>query len=136
MSSNLEIVQAIYQAFGRGDVPAILSHLADDVQWESWENNYAQKAGVPWLQPRNGKETIPDFFRIVGSMQMEDFQVLSIMEGPNQVAAEILIDFIIPETGRRLRDEEIHLWTFNKAGKVVRLRHYLDTQKHLAAAGK
>jgi ketosteroid isomerase-like protein len=33
-----------------------------------------------------------------------------------------------------VRDEEIHLWTFNDAGQVVRLRHYTDTAKHMAAA--
>ena len=35
--------------------------------------------------------------------------------------------------GGRYRDEEIHLWTFDNAGKVVRLRHYTDTAKHIAA---
>jgi ketosteroid isomerase-like protein len=30
----------------------------------------------------------------------------------------------------------MHLWTFNDAGKVTRLRHYTDTAKHLKAAGK
>jgi len=28
----------------------------------------------------------------------------------------------------------MHLWTFNDAGKVIRLRHYTDTAKHLQAA--
>jgi hypothetical protein len=27
-------IAAIYEAFGRGDVPAILDHLADDVTWD------------------------------------------------------------------------------------------------------
>ena len=31
------------------------------------------------------------------------------------------------------RDEEVHLWTFNDAGKVTRLRHYTDTAKQIAA---
>jgi ketosteroid isomerase-like protein len=31
---NLESVQAVYEAFGRGDVPAILGALADDVEWD------------------------------------------------------------------------------------------------------
>jgi ketosteroid isomerase-like protein len=40
-------VQGIYEAFGKGDVPAILEVLADDVEWEAWENNSAVEAGVP-----------------------------------------------------------------------------------------
>ena len=32
--SNIETVKSIYEAFGRGDVPAILDKLADDVDWD------------------------------------------------------------------------------------------------------
>jgi len=37
-------------------------------------------------------------------------------------------------TVRRFADEEIHLWTFDESGRVVRLRHYLDTAKHIATS--
>jgi ketosteroid isomerase-like protein len=40
---------------------------------------------------------------------------------------------VLPD-GRRLRDEEMHLWTVNAAGRVTRFRHYLDTAKHIALA--
>ena len=135
MKSNLQTVQAIYEAFGKGDIPTILSHLADDVKWESWENNSAQKAGVPWLKPRKDKDGVLAFFQIVGTMEFRDFRVLSLMEGGNQVAAELVLDARISDTGQILRDEEMHLWTFNEQGKVSRLRHYLDTHKHMIAAG-
>ena len=46
--SNIPTVQDIYAAFGRGDVPAILAQLAEDVDWEYGMAD----AGVPWLQPR------------------------------------------------------------------------------------
>jgi len=38
---TVETVQRIYEAFGAGDVPAILELLADDVEWEQWEDNRA-----------------------------------------------------------------------------------------------
>lgn len=44
----------IYDAFGRGDIPAILDKIAPGCRWESWENNRAQREGVPTLQPRTG----------------------------------------------------------------------------------
>ena len=34
MSDNVTTVNKIYEAFGRGDVPSILSCLADDVAWD------------------------------------------------------------------------------------------------------
>ncbi|MEZ4707811.1 MAG: hypothetical protein R3A44_11420 [Caldilineaceae bacterium] len=33
MTNHLTTATAIYEAFGRGDIPTILSHMADDVQW-------------------------------------------------------------------------------------------------------
>jgi uncharacterized protein len=32
--SNIETVKGVYEAFGRGDIPAILEVIADDIEWE------------------------------------------------------------------------------------------------------
>ncbi len=134
MSNHLATATAIYEAFGKGDIPTILSHMADDVQWEQWADNSAQRAGVPWLVGRQGKAGVLEFFQVLGGMAIKDFQVLSMMAGGNQVAVEFVIEVDVPSTGGHYRDEEIHLWTFNDAGQVIRLRHYADTAKHIAAA--
>jgi len=87
-----ETVQGIYQAFGRGDVPAILATVADDVAWESWADNSAQKAGVRWMTPRHGKAGVLEFFQLVAQFQIHEFKVLSIMGNERQVAAEFVIE--------------------------------------------
>ena len=135
MSQNLTTVTTIYEAFGKGDIPTILEQMAPDIQWESWADNDGQRAGVPWLQARQGKEGVLAFFQYLGSqMQVTEFQVLSIMDGGQQIAVEFTIAANLPALGTHFRDEEIHLWTFNSEGKVSRLRHYTDTAKHIAAA--
>ncbi len=128
--SNLLTVKEIYEAFGKGDVPTILSKLADDVDWELWEDNSVQKADVPYLRNKKGVEGVIEFFQEVAKLGITEFKVLSVMEGTNQVAAEIEI------VTANFSDEEIHLWTFNEDGKVSRFRHYVDTAKHIAAAEK
>ena len=134
MNNHAETVGKIYEAFGKGDIPAILEHIAEDVRWEAWENNYAQNADVPWLQPGTGKHRVMNFFKIVGEMKFNEFTIKSIMPGPDQVAVELVLEAVLPGTGVVLRDEEIHLWTFNAEGKVIRMRHYADTAKHIQAA--
>lgn len=129
----LETVQRVYEAFGRGDVAAILDTLSEDVQWEAWADNTAQKAGVPWMQLRRGKAGAAEFFRLVGAFEIHEIAVLSMMAGERTVAVEFAIE-ATPPGGRRYRDEEIHLWTFGDDGKVIRLRHYTDTAKQIAAA--
>ena len=131
---NAQTVQKIYEAFGTGDIPTILDQLSDDVAWESWADNAAQAAGVPWLEARKGKDGATEFFGVLQPMTFHEFSLLGVLEGGNQVAAELVIDIELPN-GARVRDEEVHLWTFDNAGKVTRFRHYVDTAKHIAAAG-
>jgi len=40
----------------------------------------------------------------------------------------------VKATGKTLRDLEVHLWTFDDAGRVVRFRHVVDTHAHHLAA--
>lgn len=135
MATLLGTITGVYEAFSRGDVPAILDALDENVAWESWIDNSAASAGVPWLLPRHGKAGAAEFFGVLGSqMRILDFRVLSMMAGESQVAVEFEIELEVPSTGERFRDEEIHLWTFNDRGKVVRFRHYADTAKHIRAA--
>ena len=63
MNDNLATMGAIYEAFGKGDIPTILGHLADDVRWEEWADNTAQKAGVPWMRPGTVKPARWSSFR-------------------------------------------------------------------------
>lgn len=132
---NLATTQAIYAAFGKGDLGTILGHVSDAVRWESWEDNRAQQAGVPWLAERSGKAGVQAFFEVVGGgFEIHDFQVLGMMAGGNQVAVTVLMDATMRATGKHLRDEELHVWTFDEAGQVIGLRHYIDTAKHIEVA--
>jgi ketosteroid isomerase-like protein len=136
VGSNTETVQALYEAFGKGDVPAILDRLAIDVRWEQWADNRAQAAGVPWMQARTGPGEVAEFFNIVGNFEVQEFSVVGLMEGGNQVVAEVVIEVTDRVSGAHYRDEELHLWTFDDRGKVTRLRHYTDTAKQIAAASR
>ena len=132
--SNLATVQALYGAFGSGDIDGFIGHLAEDVQWESWADNQAVAAGVPWLQAYGDRDAVRGFFAAVSKMEIVELQILNMMEGGNEVAVSFILEARLPECGDRpYRDEEIHLWTFNDRGQVSRLRHYVDTAKHIKA---
>ena len=128
MTDNAQTVQGIYEAFGRGDIEAIIEKLAPDVAWESWEDNHATHGAVPYMVPRHDRDGVRAFFGEVARIGVQDFQVLDLMASERQVVAEIRI--VTP----RFTDEELHLWTFGDDGLVHRFRHYNDTAKHIAAA--
>ena len=131
-TGNAATVTELYDAFGRGDVPALLARLADDVAWEEWGDNWAQRAGLPTMTRRTGPAEVAGFFAIVGTWTLHEFTVLDVIGDGHQVVAEVRAEFALPGGGR-FRDEELHLWTFDESGRVVRFRHYLDTAKHIAA---
>jgi uncharacterized protein len=133
-TDNAATVADIYAAFARGDVPAILDRLTEDVAWDDWPDNFGQRAGVPHLTPRRGRAQVTEFFAVLGSYEVLEFAVLDIIGTGRQVVAEVRASFALPGGGR-FADEEINLWTFDDEGRVVRFRHYVDTAKHSAAVG-
>ena len=59
---NIETARQMYQAFGRGDVQAILDLVTDDVDWST----DAAIASAPWYGPRHGKDGVASFFEAIG----------------------------------------------------------------------
>lgn len=135
--SHLETVQGIYQDFGSGNIPGILARIAPDAAWEQWETSRTvQEAGVPWLAAGTGPEAVVAFFTAIASkFDFTGFEVQNMLEGGNQVAATVKMSVTDKATGATFSDEEVQLWTFNEAGQVSGMRHYLDSARHIAAAG-
>jgi hypothetical protein len=131
MADNVATVQAIYAAFGRGDVPGILGHLAEDVVWEhDWGG-----APLPLYQPRRGRNQVPGFFAELAAIEITRFEPLNLLTGGNQVVAVIRLEATARATGRKVTDLEAHLWTFGADGKVTAFRHLADTRQHGWALG-
>jgi uncharacterized protein len=126
---NTETVQAIYEAFGRGDISVVLDRLSDDIGWDPGLVDH----GIPWLKPRRGKAEVAEFFESLQALDFRTFQPLSLLANDNQVAAVIGVEIVVRNTGHTIRDTEVHLWTFDKAGQAVELRHWLDTKQHVDA---
>lgn len=128
--SHLRTAQEIYEAFGRGDLPAILSKLSESVDWEYG----ATPSEVPWLQHRQGREGAAAFFASLAGMEIKKFVPKTFLEGKNVVVALIDIEFVVKATGKRVVEEdETHIWYFNDQGQVVRFRHRVDTLQHALA---
>ena len=133
-AANLAVVGGIYEAFGRGDIEFILGRIANECAWESWLDNHGQKAGLPPMQPRQGRQGVAEFFSYVATMQIQDFQVLDMLASDRQVVVEVQISIAMPD-GATITDEELHLYSLNDESKIIRMRHYVDTAKQIKAYG-
>ena len=125
--ANINTVREIYQAFGQGDVAAIVDRLADDVEWEYGVNS----TNVPWLQPRRGKARVPEFFQALADIDIHKFEPTCLLEQGNTVVALINLDATVRGTQQRvIEEDEAHIWHFDAHGKVSRFRHRADTHLH------
>lgn len=133
-TSTAEKVDAIYTAFGGGDIPALLEMIDPDVRWETdWEDNFAQRAGGPaHYRPFRGRDNLGGFFEAMGACTFHQLDVRQKIVDGNDVVARVALDYTMP-SGGRYRDEQLHLWTFGPDGTVIAIRHFLDTAKMLAA---
>ena len=120
--SNLNTVQAIYEAFGRGDVPAILDKLDDNVEWET----QVPVDGVPWLQERRGKANIAGFFEALAPLEITRFEPHTFFENGDKVFVLIALDATSQGKNYAFPNEG-HLWQFNSAGKAAKFDHVVDT---------
>jgi ketosteroid isomerase-like protein len=125
MNKNMEAVRAIYAAFGKGDVPAILEHLTEDCDWE-----YASTEDheVPWLRRRRGREGAVGFFEALAALDFERFEVKAVLGEGDLVVALCDLDAKVRANGHRVREiDEAHIWHFDARGRVKRFRHAADT---------
>jgi ketosteroid isomerase-like protein len=103
------------RSFGRGDVPAIVSTVSDQVEWTF---NVA-RSDVPWHVPIQGKAALPQFFANLQHIDMLAFEPRAFLTDANQISAVVHIDYNVKKTGRRVMQDQIHLWRFDEAGKVA-----------------
>jgi ketosteroid isomerase-like protein len=129
--SNSDPLKQIYEALGRGDVPAIIDKLDPNVEWDVEEPT----PGVPWLQPRHGAANVPAFFESLAPLSFQRFEPHTFFEAANQVFVLIAMDVTHIASGKQYRfSYEGHLWFFNDTGKVVKYQHVTDTALHQRAA--
>ena len=128
---NVEIVQAIYEAFGRGDVQAILDHLAEDIAWDLDAPGY----GIPIYEPGTGKEHVQGFFAALQGVEFLRFEPTNFLSGGNQVAVPIQVEARVKATGKVVEALEIHLWTFGENRLVSRFFHCIDRHAFVLAYG-
>ena len=129
--THSKAIQTIYEAFGRGDVPTILSHLADDVDWN---NSRVASKECPWNGNFSGKSHIPGFFRAVGeNLDLPIFQPHTFIENHKHVVVLLHIAGTVKKNQHPFKNDAVHVWGFDEHGKVNSYRHYNDTAMELAA---
>lgn len=126
---DVSTIQAVYAAFGAGDIPGVLAHLTPDVSFTF----AGASAEVPWHGPWNGAAEIPAFFTALGgAVTFDAFEPLHFAAGAGAVAARVHLRYRVHATGKTIDEDHVHWWTL-RDGKVSGLVHFSDTAQVIAA---
>jgi ketosteroid isomerase-like protein len=123
MDQKIETIQAVYEAFGRGDVAAIVDRVTDDVDWASAPGSTI----APWHGVHAGKAELPSFFSQLGSaVQVTEFTPLAFSSSETDVMAVIRFGMTVAATGKSGTMDLHHWWRF-RDDKICLYRGTEDT---------
>ena len=126
MATSVDLVNGAYSAFAKGDIPALLESLSDDVDWSS-------PAALPHGGDFSGKDGVLKFFQGIGAMW--DPLVVEV-EGVAD-AGDGLVLALVHASGTRKGGGAAGYGAahaFNvRDGKIVRFREYVDLDAPLGS---
>ena len=123
-----DVITDLYAAFGRGDIPAILAALDENVEWRAPDN-------LPHGGSFRGRDDVGRFFQGIGELwdglglDLEDM-----VSGGERVVALARIGGRLRASGEEAGYASAHVWTV-RDGTVVRFDEYVDAPLTLPAAG-
>jgi ketosteroid isomerase-like protein len=126
---NLKIVKGIYEAFGTGDVAAILEVVDDEVDWAAETTSDV----APWYGKATDKDGVAGFFAAIGgAVDVLDFEPLSFAANDDdEVMVRLRFAMKSKQTGREARMGLQHYWRL-RDGKVSVYRGTEDTAQTAA----
>lgn len=121
-----ELVAGVYEAFGRGDVPAVLEAMDPQIEWREAEGNPYMPSGEPWIGP---DAVVENLFAKLGE-DWDGFTVhpKSFHDAGDVVTVEGRYAGTHNDTGMELDCQFCHIWTL-KDGKLVGFQQYVDTAR-------
>ena len=128
MSIPTEIVQAMYGAFGRGDIPALLEMLSDDVEW-----THQGSIGLAYMGTFRGKQAVAQWFGHVAELDgIQAFEPREFLAGPDHVTVLGWERTQALPAGKVFETDWIHVFNV-RDGKCTRFIGVYDTAAVAAA---
>jgi ketosteroid isomerase-like protein len=125
---SARLVQSLYLAAGRGDVPFILSKLSGNVRWTQ------PGAGLlPWGGRWDGRNKVAEFFEILASeVEYKLFEPLEFVAEGEYVVVRGSSTAVVHRSQQNVTQSWVMIWTV-RGGTVTTFEYFDDTAKWEAA---
>lgn len=125
VGANSQVVRGLYDAFAKGDVPAVLATMDSAIQWREADGVlYAD--GNPYVGPQAVAEGV--FQRIVTDVDSFAAVPHTFVDGGGTVVVEGRYTGRMKATGKPLDAQFAHVFEFRN-GKIIRFQQYTDTRQ-------
>ncbi len=119
-AENKAAVTAMYEAFGAGDIEALLGANAPDAVWTIHSGK-----GSPMSGEYKGIDAIRGVFaKIPETIDMTRFDIAPLAAEGDVVVARGEQNYTVKATGKTVEGPILHVFTFDAAGKVARFEEY------------
>ena len=122
-SDNVKLVQErIYGAFGSGDIPGLLSALAEDVDWR-----FYGPPVIPFAGHYQGREAMMGFFgKVAESAEIQTFEPREFVAQGDKVVVLGYEKVTVKGNGRVFENNWTHVFTV-RDGQIAEVREFYDT---------
>ncbi len=132
LEKNIQIIKDMHAAFNKGDLPAVLGYLADDIDWQAPVTGTRVKE-ISWSKPRRGRKEVESFFKeLTEKVKPGELEILTITGQDDRIIVEGKTRGTVIATGCAYKNDWIMAFTLRDA-KVVRFRQYYDSADVAAA---
>ena len=117
---NTATVVAAYEAFGSGDIPAVIGVNAPDAVWVVHGG-----ADAPFTGEHKGHDSIGAMFQSIGeTIDISMFNMQPIAAEGDVVVAYGDQSYTVKKTGKTVSGPVLHVFTFGPDGKVTRFEEW------------
>ena len=130
--SNVQFIESLYAAFGRGEVPVVLAAFSPSISWSEAEGNPYQPSGEAWIGP---EAVLENLFMKLGT-DWDGFTVTPVHY--HDAGATVVVEGRYTgknlATCKELDAQMCHVWTLAD-GKITRFQQFVDTAQLQSVMG-
>lgn len=130
--TNREIIMALYEGFGAGDIDAVVALMAADIVWHEAEHNKLADRN-PYLGPQAIVEGM--FARVAEDFDEFAVEIGHVIEDGDTVAMQGRYRARAKASGSEINPQIVHWWTV-RDGKIATFQQHVDTFALAKALGE
>lgn len=120
--ANVRVVEGMFSALRRGDIPGVLDRLSDDIEWR-----IAAPSELPYAGIHRGRDEVSKFFQTFGqASEFEEFEPREYLAKGDKVVVLGHERQRIKASGQVIETDWAMVFALRN-GRITRFRNFVDS---------